>query len=140
MQLFEAYTTFQSKLQQYEEKRWIMPNPEAERSRFLAFAETDLISLTRRLATILNQAGIPAQAIDKLEEDPMWFGLFLDETWAVGAFLQPLDAAGMQLTIRFNWDPTVEEQHVLLYRKCTRATFASALERCIDRLLIRPKL
>ncbi len=96
--------------------------------------------LPETLATILNQAGIPAQAIDKLEHTPMWFGLFLDETWDVGAFLQPLDAAGMQLTIRFNWDPTVEEQHVLLYRKCTRATFASALERCIDRLLIRPKL
>lgn len=140
MQLFEAYTTLQGKLQQYEEKGWIMPNSDAERSRFLAFAETDLIPLTRRLATILNQAGIPAQAVNKLEDTPMWFGLFLDETWAVGAFLQPLDAASMQLTIRFSWDPMVEEQHVLLYRKCTRTAFASALEQSIDRLLLRPPL
>jgi|CXWL01.1.fsa_nt_gi hypothetical protein len=43
-----------------------MPSPEAERSCFLAFAETDLIPLTRRLVMILNQAGIPAQAIDRM--------------------------------------------------------------------------
>lgn len=140
MYLFEAYTTIQGKLQQYEEKGWITPAPKAARSRFLAFAETDLIPLTRRLATILNQAGVPAQAIDQLEEEFPWFGLFLDETWAVGAYLQPLDATSMQVTIRFSWDPTVEEQHVLLYRKCTRVSFASVLERCIDRLLIQSRL
>lgn len=140
MYLFEAYTTIQGKLQQYEEKGWITPAPEAARSRFLAFAETDLIPLTRRLATILNQAGVPAQAIDQLEEETPWFGLVLDETRAVGVFLQTLDPASMHVTIRFSWDPTVEEQHVLLYRKCTRVSFASALERCIERLLIRPPL
>lgn len=68
----------------------------------------------------------------------MWFGLFLDKTRAVGALLQALDAVGMQLTIRFNWYPTVEEHYVLLYRKCTRETIAPVLRRCIDRLLIRP--
>lgn len=138
MQLSDAYMRLQGKLQKYEEKGWITPDADAERWRFLAFAEGDLIPMIQRLATILQQAGILGVAVEKLDDNPPWFGVFLDETWAVGVFLQPLDSTSMQLTVRFGWEPTVEEQHVLLYRKCTSATFASALERCIDRLLIRP--
>ncbi len=140
MQLFEAYSKLQGRLQQYEEKGWIHPTPDIGVARFQAFAEPDLIPLTRRLVTILQQAGIPAHAVDKLHETPMWFGLFLNEAWTVGVFLQPLDAVSMQITVRFGWDPPIEESQVLPYRKCTRATFAAALERCIDRLLIRPPL
>ena len=140
MQLLDAYSQFQGRLQRYEEQGWITPGTDVERTRFLAFAEIDLIPLTRRLATILQQAGIPAQTVDRLDDTPMWFGLFLDETWTVGVFLQPLDPTAMQLTVRFGWDPAVEERHTLLYRRCTRSTFAAALERCIDRLLIRPPL
>lgn len=140
MELLDAYTKLQGKLQHYEEQGWITPSPEAERSRFLAFAEIDLIPLTRRLATVLQQAGIPAHVAIELEEHNMWFGLFMDETRTRGLLLQPHDAASMQLTMRFSWDPAVEEPHALLYHRCTRAAFASALERCIDRLLIRPPL
>ena len=60
MELLDAYTTLRGKLQRYEEQGWLLPCPETERSRFLAFAEIDLIPLTRRLATVLQQAGIPA--------------------------------------------------------------------------------
>jgi len=137
MQLFEAYTTLQEKLQQYEEAGRHRPHPDGTRARFLAFAEADLIPLTRRLATIVGQAGIPAQATAQLEDESMWFGLFLDDRWTLGVYLQPVDAANMRLTIRFSWEPTIEEQHVLLYRNCTRATFAAALEQCIERLLLQ---
>lgn len=140
MQLLDAYAQLQGRLQRYEEQGVITPSPDAERSRFVAFAELDLIPLCRRLVTVLQQAGIPAQAVDKLDETPMWFGVFLNETWTVGLFLQSRDATSMQLTLRFGWDPAVEEGHVLFYRRCTRAAFASALERCIERLLIRPPL
>jgi hypothetical protein len=140
MQMLDAYPKLQGRLRRYEEEGLLIPNPDSAQMRFLAFAEIDLIPLTRRLATLLQQAGIPAQTVVNLEESPAWFGLFLDETRTVGLFLQPLDAASMQLTMRFGWDPPVEEPHVLLYRKCTRAACASALERCIDRLLIRPPL
>lgn len=140
MELLDAYTKLQGKLQRYEEQGWITPCSDSEHSRFLAFAEIDLIPLTRRLTTVLQQAGIPAQTIVKLDDNTMWFGLFMDETWTVGVFLQPLDASSMRLTVRFGWDPSIEESHVLLYRRCTRATFASALEHCIDRLLIKPPL
>lgn len=140
MELLDAYTKLQGKLQRYEEQGWMTPCPDAERSRFLAFAEIDLIPLARRLAAILQQAGIPAHVAIELEERNMWFGLFLDETRTRGLLLQPHDAASLQLTIRFGWDPAVEEPHVVHYHRCTRAFFASALERCIDRLLTRPPL
>ena len=140
MELLDAYTKLQGKLQRYEEQGWMTPCPDAERSRFLAFAEIDLIPLVRRLATILQQAGISAHVAVELETDHMWVGLFLDETRTRGLFLQTHDAASMQLTVRFSWDPTVEEPHVLHYHRCTRAAFASALERCIDRLVIKPPL
>ena len=140
MQLFEAYSKLQGQLRRYEEQGVIVPNPDSARLRFLTFAEIELIPLTRRLATVLQQNGIPAQTVVKLDETPMWFGLFLDETWTVGVFIQPLDVASMQLTVRFGWDPAIEQPHMLLYRRCTRATFASALERCIERLLIRPPM
>ena len=140
MQLFDAYPKLQGQLRRYEEHGLLIPDPDSARMRFLAFAEIDLIPLIRRLETILQQAGVPAQTVVNLEESPTWFGVFLNETRTMGLFLQPLDAASMQLTMRFGWDPPVEEPHVLLYRKCTRAACASALERCIDRLLIRPPL
>lgn len=140
MELLDAYTKLQGKLQRYEEQGWITPCPNAERSRFLAFAEIDLIPLTRRLAAILQQAGTAAHVVVQLEEDTMWFGLFLDETQTRGLLLQPHDATSIELTVRFGWDPPVEEPHVLRYHRCTRALFASALERCIDRLLTRPPL
>ncbi|HRB16180.1 MAG TPA: hypothetical protein PK224_10350 [Nitrospira sp.] len=137
MQLCEAYTTLQNKLQQYEETGRLTPRPDAMRSRFLAFAEADLMPLTRRLATILTQAGIPAYTRAQLEEEAMWFGLFLNETWSVGIYVQPLDAASMQLSLQFNVDSEAEEHHILLYRKCTRATFATTLERAVERLLMQ---
>jgi hypothetical protein len=140
MELLGAYTKLQGKLQRYEEQGWITPCPDAERSRFLAFAEIDLIPLARRLATILRQAGISAYVAVELEDRNMWLGLFLDETRTRGLLLQSHDAAAMQLTVRFGWDPPVEEPHVLRYHRCTRALFASALERCIDRLITRPPL
>ena len=140
MELLDAYTKLQGKLQRYEEQGWLSPRLDAERSRFLAFAEIDLIPLVRRLAAILQQAGIPAHVAIELEERNMWFGLFLDETQTRGLLLQPHDAASMILTVRFGWDPPVEEPHVVRYHRCTRALFASALERCIDRLLTRPPL
>ncbi len=140
MQLFDAYSKLQGQLRRYEEHGWLIPNPESARLRFLAFAEIELIPLTRRLATVLQQAGIPAQTVVQLDQTPMWFGLFLDETWTRGLFLQPHDSASLQLTVRLSWAPPQEEPHVLLYHRCTRAAFASALERCIDRLLIRPPL
>lgn len=137
MQQFEAYTTLHEKLQQYEETGRLTPHPDATRARFLAFAEADLMPLTRRLATILNQAGIPAQTGAQLEEESMWFGLFLNETWSVGIYVQPLDTVSMQLSLQFNVDPEMEEHHILLYRKCSRATFATAMERAIERLLMQ---
>lgn len=137
MQLFEAYTTLQEKLQQYEEMGRLRPHPDATRARFLAFAEADLLPLTRRLATILNQAGIPAQTAAQLEEESMWFGLFLNDTRSVGLYVQPLDPASMQLSLQFNLDPEMEEHHILLYRKCNRTTFATAMERAIERLLMQ---
>lgn len=137
MQLFDAYTTLQGKLQQYEETGQLTPHPNTAHARFLAFAEADLMPLTRRLATILNQAGIPAQIGAQLEEESMWFGVFLNESWSVGIYIQPLDATSMQLSIQFNLDPEVEEHHILLYRKCTRATFAATLERGVERLLMQ---
>lgn len=140
MHLLDAYTRLQGQLQRYEEQGLLIPNPDSTRLRFVAFAEIELIPLTRRLETVLQQAGIPAQTVVKLDDNTMWFGLFLNETWTAGVFLQPLDASSMQLTVRFEWDPAKEESHVLLYRRCTPSTFASALERCIDRLLIRPPL
>lgn len=140
MELLDAYTKLQGRLQHYEENGWMTPSPDAQLSRFLAFAEIDLIPLTRRLAAILQQAGMAAHVVVQLEEDNMWFGLFLDETRTRGLLLQPHDATSMQLTVRFGWDPPVEEPHVLRYHRCTRAHFASALERCIDRLVIRPPL
>lgn len=140
MELLDAYTKLQGKLQRYEEQGWLLPCPEAERSRFLAFAEIDLIPLVRRLATVLQQAGIPAQTVVQLDETPLWFGVFLDETWTRGLYLQPHDSASLQLTVRLSWDPPLEEPHVLAYRHCTREKCASALERCIDHLLTRPPL
>ncbi len=137
MQLCEAYTTLQGKLQQYEETGRLTPHPDAMRERFRAFAEADLMPLTRRLATILTQAGIPAETSAQLEEESMWFGLFLNETWSVGIYVQPLDAASMQLSLQFNLDSEAEEHHLLLYRKCTRATFAATLERAVERLLMQ---
>ena len=68
MQLFEAYTTLQGKLQQYEESGRLMPHPSARRERFRAFAEADLMPLSRRLATILTQAGIPCQGSPKFPQ------------------------------------------------------------------------
>ncbi len=137
MQLCEAYTTLQGKLQQYEETGRLTPHPDAMRERFRAFAEADLMPLTRRLATILTQAGIPAETSAQLEEESMWFGLVLNETWSVGIYVQPLDAASMQLSLQFNLDSEAEEHHLLLYRKCTRATFAATLERAVERLLMQ---
>lgn len=137
MQLFDAYTALQQKLQQYERTGRLTPHPDSPRTRFLAFAEADLMPLTRRLATILSQAGIPAQANAQLESESLWFGLFLDDRWSVGAYLQPLDDLSMRLTLRFSWEPTIEQHHVLLYRTCTRATFATAMERAIERLLVQ---
>lgn len=136
MQLFDAYPKLQGQLRRYEEHGLLIPDPDSARMRFLAFAEIDLIPLTRRLATLLHQAGIPARTVVKLDETPMWFGVFWDETWTVGVFVQPHDAVSMRLTVRFGWNPAVEEDHVLLYRRCTQTTFSSALERCIDRLII----
>ncbi len=140
MHLFEAYTTLQKTLQQYEETGRLTPHPDAMRWRFLAFAEADLMPLTRRLATILNQAGIPAQTGAQLQEESMWFGLFLNETWSVGIYIQPLDATSMQLSLQFDLDSQADEHHLLLYRKCTRVTFAETLERAVERLLVRSKL
>ncbi len=137
MQLFDAYTTLQQKLQQYERMGRLTPHPEASRLRFLAFAEADLMPLTRRLATILCQAGIPAEASAQPEGDSLWFGLFLDDRWSAGVYLQPLDDISMRLTLRFSWEPTIEEHHALLYRTCTRVTFAADLERSIERLLMQ---
>ena len=88
MQLFDAYSRLQGRLQRYEEEGWLTPCPDAERSHFLAFAEIDLIPLTRRLATVLQQAGIPAQTVVQLDETSLWFGVFLDETWTRGLYLQ----------------------------------------------------
>lgn len=137
MQLFDAYTNLQQKLQQYERTGQLTPHPEAARPRFLAFAEADLMPLARRLATILCQAGIPAEASAQLEGDALWFGVFLDDRWSAGVYLQPFDDISMRLTIRFSWEPTIEEQHAMLYRTCTRVTFADALERGIERLLVQ---
>lgn len=137
MQLFDAYITLQQKLQQYERTGRLTPHPDATRARFLAFADADLVPLTRRLATILSQAGIPAQASAQLEGESLWFGLFFDDRWSVGTYLQPLDDISMRLTLRFSWEPTIENHHVVLYRTCTRATFAAALEQSIERLLLQ---
>ncbi len=135
MQLFEAYTSLQEKLQQYKQTGQPTPNSDGTHARFLAFAEADLIPLTCRLAAILNQAGIPAQVGAQMEVQSMWFGVFLNEMWSVGIYVQPLDAASMQLSLQFNPDSEVDEHHILLYRKCTRATFAAAMERGVERLL-----
>lgn len=140
MHLLDAYTRLQGQLQRYEEQGWLIPNPDSTRLRFVAFAEIELIPLTRRLETVLQQAGIPAQTVVKLDDNTMWFGLFLDETWTRGLYLQPHDTASLQLTVRLSWDPPLEEPHVLAYRHCTREKCASALERCIDHLLTRPPL
>ena len=121
MQRSEADTTLQGKLQQYEESGRLTPHPDARRERFRAFAEADLTPLTRRLATILTQAGIPAYTEAQLEGTPLWFGLFLNDRWPAGIYVQPLDASSMQLSLRFNLDSEAEEHHILLYRQCTRA-------------------
>lgn len=140
MQLFDPYLKLQGQLRRYEEHGWLIPNPESARLRFLAFAEIELIPLTRRLTAVLQQAGIPAQTVVQLDETPMWFGVFLDETWTRGLHLQPHDSSSLQLTVRLSLDPPLEEPHVLAYRHCTREKCASALERCIDHLLTRPPL
>lgn len=137
MQLFEAYTTLQGKLQQYEESGRLMPHPSARRERFRAFAEADLMPLSRRLATILTQAGIPAYTEAQLDGKPLWFGLFLNDRWPTGIYVQPLDAHSMQLSLRFDLDSEAEEHHILLYRQCTRATFSATLERAVERLLMQ---
>lgn len=136
MHLSEAFTTLQGKLRQYEESERFMPSRDARRERFRAFAEADLMPLTRRLATILTQGGIPASTKTHLEETPMWFGLFLDDLWPASIYVQPLDAHSMHLFLRFDTNSEAEEHHVLLYRQCTRATFAATLERAVERLLM----
>ena len=138
MHLLEAFTTLQTFLHRYEEQGGISPTPEMNQLRFLAFAEVELVPIIRRVTTVLQQAGIPAHDVVKLREDPMWFGVFLDETWTCGLFVQPHDAASMLLTIRLGGDPLTEEPHVLPYRRCTRAAFASVLERSVERLLTPP--
>lgn len=62
-----------------------------------------------------------------------------DDRWSAGVYLQPFDDISMRLTLRFSWEPTIEEQHALLYRTCTRATFAAALKRGIERLLMHSR-
>ena len=140
MHLLEAFTTLRTFLQRYEEQGGISPSPATNRLRFLAFADFELIPLMKRLTTVLQQAGIPARDVVQFGEEPVWFGVFLDDTWTCGVFVQPHDAASMLLTIRVGGDPLSEEPHVLPYRRCTREAFASVLERSIERLLTRPPL
>ena len=67
----------------------------------------------------------------------MWFGLLLNDQWPAGIYVQPLDAHSMQLSLRFDLDSEAEEHHILLYRQCTRETFAATLEQAVERLLMQ---
>ncbi|MDP3092195.1 MAG: hypothetical protein Q8N04_16100 [Nitrospira sp.] len=67
-----AYPKLQGQLRRYEEHGLLIPDPASARMRFLALAEIDLIPLARRLATLLQQAGIPACTVVQLDEIPMW--------------------------------------------------------------------
>ncbi len=140
MQHPETFTTLHTLLQRYEEQGWLTPCPGTERSRFLAFAANDVVPLTRRLTTLLQQAGISAQDVVELDQENPWCGLFLDEAWTQGLWVQAQDGSSMLLTIRLGGTPPTEEQQILPYRYCTQAGFASLLERTIERLIIRPPM
>lgn len=140
MHLLEAFTTLRTFLQRYEENGGISPSPATKRLRFLAFADIELIPLMRRLTTVLQQAGIPARDVVELGGESAWFGMFLDDTWTRGVFVQQHDAASMLLTIRRGGDPIIEEHHPLGYQRCTPQAFAAVLERTVEQLLQHPPI